>query len=167
MCTGAEVAIVAAVVGGTAASIHGIEQQKKASRQSRRKQEEANRVQKATASVERSIKRRRAVARARLAQQQNIAEAANLGILGSSPLQGAQASIGASLGTGIASQNRQTISGQQTFDLRQQAQFIEQRGRNQAATFQAIGSFGMSAGAMAASMGGGSKPTVTDTATNN
>ena len=127
-------------VGATAgAQIHAVEQQKSAARASARKQEQANKVQRATTAVERSIKRRRAVAQARLAQQQNIAQASNLSITGSSPVQGAQSSIASNLATSFAQQNRQAVSGQQTFDLRQQAQNIEQRGRLKAQTTQAIG----------------------------
>lgn len=140
------------VVGlGVGLQVDASRQLKKSSREARARQEKANRVQKATVAVERSIKRRRAVAQARLAQQQNISEAANIGILGSSPLQGAQSSIAASLGTSFAGQTRQAVSGQQTFDLRQQAQNIESEGRRRAANRQAAGSFITQASFQAAS----------------
>lgn len=122
-----------------AAPVVAARQQEKANRRSRRLQQRANRIQSASSSVERARQRRRAVANARVAQAQNLAAAASQGTLGSSPLQGAQASISSGLAENLAGINRQFTTAQTTFDLRQQAADAEARGRERADRTRAIG----------------------------
>ena len=111
--------------GGVSRAASSIDQ-KKAAERSERRQKQANRIQKAKAAAQQSIERRKAIAGARQLQASNIAGAVGQGItIGSSPLQGAQAAIGSGLGSSFAQQGRETLSGQQSFDLRQRAKFAQ------------------------------------------
>ena len=122
LSTIAAVTAITSAIGSTASAID----QQKAGKRAERRQKQANRIQKAKAAAQQSIERRKAIAGARQLQASNIAGAIGQGIsVGSSPLQGAQAAIGSGLGSSFAQQGRETTSGQQSFDLRQQAAFTQ------------------------------------------
>ena len=131
---------IQAVIGATSAILSGkaAREQKKAGEDAEKKQKQANRIEKAKAAAQQSIERRKAIAGARQVQASNVAGAVSQGITaGSSPLQGAQAAIGSGLGSSFAQQGRETLSGQQSFDLRQQAAFTQANARINANLTQA------------------------------
>lgn len=114
-----------------------------AQKESIKLQQEANRIQQASASVEQARRRRAAVAQARILRAENIASAiatGGQGGLSSSGFQGAQAGIASTTAAGINSLNRTFASQQATFDLRQQAEFVNAAGQRKAGQTQAIGS---------------------------
>lgn len=128
-------ALAAGALG--AGNIASTLEQREASKEARRAREQANAVQRSAAAVEASRRRRLAVAQARIARAQNIAQGLDVGAA-TSLQQGAQASLAANLGTNLASQTRTFASGQQAFDLRQQAQSRLERGQERASLFQAF-----------------------------
>lgn len=149
MCTGVEIAAIAAAAAGTASAVD----QKKAADRAEKRQKKANRVEKAKAEAQRSIERRRAINEARRARQANIASSQGMGILGmSSALQGAQGALGANLATSLASENRSFVSGQQSFDLRQSAASTLQNSRANAAIAGAVSSGIMQGASFASKM---------------
>lgn len=146
----------AAAVAPIAAPLLAAREQRKAGKESARLQEEANRVQAAQSSVESARRRRIAIAQNRIAQAQNLALGQEIGInRSSSGISGAQASLATNLGTNLQSLNRSFVSGQQTFDLWQQAQRATERGQRRAdaamlplSTLQAASSVGQFLGVL-------------------
>lgn len=113
-----------ATLASGGAQVYQAKEQKKANKRAMAQEARANQIERARSSVEKSLSRRRALAQARQAAAVNIANANVQGLTqSSSPLQGANASIYSDLGTSIASANRTFVSGQASFDARQQAAF--------------------------------------------
>jgi len=142
------VTAVTSVLGGLSlgTAIQGQREQRKASKKSERLQAQANAVETARASVNRSRARRQAIAKSRIIQAQNTAGAIASGTAGSSAFAGSQASVGSSLSSSLAAENRAFSSGQQTFGLRQRASFTEAAGRRRADAFGSVSSlFGQGA----------------------
>lgn len=138
-------AITATVAGiaaaGTAAQIDAAKSQKRAARRAENRQKEANRIEKAKSAVQRAVERRKSVQQLRQAQAFNIAGGVASGFSeGSSAIQGVNSALGSNFASGVASQNRSFVSGQQSFDLRNEAQFDLARTNANAALKSAYGS---------------------------
>jgi hypothetical protein len=131
--TAAQIAAIGATTASVVATGVGVNEQRRAGKKSERKQREANAVSKAQASVAASQNRRRIIAQRRIAEARNISAGVSEGLTPtSSPIAGANASLASSAGTNTANLNRSFASGQQTFNLQQQAQNALRKGQERA-----------------------------------
>jgi hypothetical protein len=134
-------AVIAGVAGAfsVGSAVHQREEAKSAERQVKRDQTKANNIQKASAGAQRATARRRAIAASRVQQARNRAQASEFGISGSSSVEGANAAATSTLNSSFASNNRAQVSGQATFDARQDASNAAAAGQRRAGTAAAVG----------------------------